>query len=238
MPIQPAALAASIGTLPSLDVEHGFARTLQQVVDAAKTLFHADAAGLMLADADGALRWASATDSAAQAIETGQEHLAQGPCQTAFTQQAPAALRDATLDLVYLELTAVLLAEGVRAGLSVPVEVEGGPIGTLDVYARAPRDWDASEVAALQTYAGLVGSLLASAAAAHVQGRLAGQLQTALEHRSVIERAKGLLMGRDGLDGSVAFERLRRSARSSRRTVPEIAREVLAQGQNGQRPRS
>ena len=238
MPIQPAALAASIGALHPLDVEHGFTRTLQQVVDAAKLLFHADAAGLMLADADGVLRWASASDLTAQVIEVGQERLAQGPCQTAFTQQAPAALRDATLDLVYLELTAVLLAEGIMAGLSVPVEVEGGAIGTLDVYMRAPRDWDASEVAALQTYAGLVGSLLASAAAAHVQGRLAGQLQTALEHRSVIERAKGLLMGRDGLDGPVAFERLRRSARSSRRTVPEIAREVLAQGSNGHRPRS
>src|SRR3954465_6716541 len=135
MPIQPAALAASIGALHPLDVEHGFARTLQQIVDAAKTLFHADAAGLMLADADGALRWASASDPAAQTIAAGQEQLAQGPCLTAFTQQAPAALRDATLDLVYLELTAVLLAEGIMAGLSVPVEVEGGPIGTLDVYA-------------------------------------------------------------------------------------------------------
>jgi GAF domain-containing protein len=238
MPIQPAALAASIGALPPLDVEHGFAPALQRVVDAAKLLFHADAAGLMLAGADGALRWASANDRAAQVIEAGQEHLAQGPCWTAFSQRAPAALRDATLDLVYLELTAVLLAEGVMAGLSVPVEVEGGPIGTLDVYMRTPRDWDASEVAALQAFAGLVGSLLASAAAAHVQGRLAGQLQTALEHRSVIERAKGMLMARDGLDGSAAFERLRGSARSSRRTVPEIAREVLDQGQDGHRPPS
>jgi hypothetical protein len=90
MPIEPAVLAASIGALPSLDLERGFAQPLQHVVDAAKTLFDADAAGLMLADAHGALRWASATDPAAQIIEAGQEQLAQGPCWTAFSQQAPA----------------------------------------------------------------------------------------------------------------------------------------------------
>jgi GAF domain-containing protein len=134
-------------------------------------------------------------------------------------------------------LTGVLLAVGMTAALSVPVEVEGGPIGTLDVYARVARDWDASEVAALQAYAGVVGSLLASAAAAHVQGRLAAQLQTALEHRSVIERAKGVLMAREGLDGRAAFERLRGPARASRRPVAEIAREVLEQGHDGSRPR-
>jgi AmiR/NasT family two-component response regulator len=92
-------------------------------------------------------------------------------------------------------------------------------------------------VAGLQVCAGLVGSLLASAAAAHVQGRLAAQLQTALEHRGVIERAKGMLMARAGLGGPAAFERLRRPARASRRTVPELAREVLQETLDGTRPR-
>jgi len=235
MPIDPAALVNSIGTLPALDLERGLDRALQQVVDAVKALFNADAAGLMLADASGSLRWASASDQTAQTVEAGQERLAQGPCAAAFAQQAPVAVRDTVGDPVCGELTGVLLGEGLAAALSVPVEVESGPIGTLDVYACARRDWDPSEVAALQAYAGVVGSLLASAVAAQVQGRLATQLQTALEHRSTIEQAKGLLMARYDLDAQAAFERLRRPARSSGRTVVDLAREVLMQHQTAGR---
>ncbi len=238
MPIDAAELVKSIATLQPLDLEQGFAPALQQTVDAARILLDADTAGLMLADADGALHWASAADQAGQIAEAAQEQLSQGPCSTAFAQQAPAAVRDAANDPKCGELASVLLGIGVMAALSVPVEVEGGPIGTLDVYTRSRRDWDASEVAALQAYAGVVGSLLASASVARVQGRLATQLRTALEHRSVIERARGLLMARYSLDAQTAFERLRGQARSSGRKVADIAAELLARHEDDFRPRS
>ena len=54
------------------------------------------------------------------------------------------------------------------------------------------------------------------------------QLEHALEHRVVIERAVGVLMERHGLDALNAFERLRSAARSSRRRAAEIAAEILA----------
>jgi hypothetical protein len=115
-----------------------------------------------------------------------------------------------------------------RSGdLSVPVQVRGGPLGTLDVYVAAPRDWDDSEMAALQTYAGLVASLLVAAVSARVTGRLADQLQGALKHRSVIEQAVETLVDREGLDGSAALEWLGTAARSSRCTLVEMARAVV-----------
>ena len=79
--------------------------------------------------------------------------------------------------------------EAIAGDLSVPVEVGGGPVGTLDVYVTAPREWDDSAAAALQAYAGLVASLLAAAVTARAAGRLADQLQAALERRSLIEQA-------------------------------------------------
>jgi AmiR/NasT family two-component response regulator len=72
------------------------------------------------------------------------------------------------------------------------------------------------------------GSSTASAAAAHTTGRLAEQLQAALEHRGLIERAKGILMARDDIDAATAFERLRSAARSSRRPLADVVREVIA----------
>lgn len=53
-------------------------------------------------------------------------------------------------------------------------------------------------------------------------------LQTALERRIVIERAKGILMERHGLDDRAAFERLRATARSGNQTVLAVAEAVTA----------
>jgi GAF domain-containing protein len=228
MPVDPTDLAKSIGALGTLDPERGLAPTLQQLTDAAKQLFRADGAGLMLIDGEGVLRWASASDQTAQTVEDGQERLAQGPCAVAFSQRLPAAIRNISLEPEWQEFTQVLVSEGVCAALSVPVELDGGIIGTLDIYAGTARDWDPSEVAALQAYAGLVASLLSAAVTAQVKGRLAEQLQAALEHRWLIERAKGVLMGREDLDAQTAFERLREAARSSTRRLADVARDVTA----------
>jgi AmiR/NasT family two-component response regulator len=47
-----------------------------------------------------------------------------------------------------------------------------------------------------------------------------------LEHRWLIEQAKGVVMGRERLDAQAAFERLREAARSSTRRLADVAREV------------
>jgi ANTAR domain len=85
------------------------------------------------------------------------------------------------------------------------VELAGGPIGTLEVYAAGPRDWNDSEVAALGGHAGVVASLLRAAATATVNGELAERLQWALQHRILIEQAKGLLIRREGLSPAAAL---------------------------------
>jgi hypothetical protein len=153
--------------------------------------------------------------------------LTQGPCTDAFWQRAPVPVRDVTREGGE-EIAAVLVDASFRAALSVPVELAGGPTGTLDAYVRSERRWNESEVSALQACAGVVANLLGQAVAAWTQGRLARQLQIALEHRVVIEQAKGALMEREGVDASIAFERLRSVARSRHRTVVEVADDVLA----------
>ncbi len=52
------------------------------------------------------------------------------------------------------------------------------------------------------------------------------QLESALERRGTIERAKGILMERHGVDDRQAFELLRQQARRSNRRVIELAHAV------------
>jgi response regulator NasT len=53
------------------------------------------------------------------------------------------------------------------------------------------------------------------------------QLESALERRAVIERAKGILMERHGVDDKAAFGLLRDHARSGNRRVVDVARAVV-----------
>jgi AmiR/NasT family two-component response regulator len=54
------------------------------------------------------------------------------------------------------------------------------------------------------------------------------QLEGALERRAMIERAKGILMERHGVDERQAFDLLRQQARRSSRRVVELAHAVAA----------
>ena len=53
------------------------------------------------------------------------------------------------------------------------------------------------------------------------------QLETALERRAVIERAKGILMERHAIDDKAAFERMRDHARAGNRRVVDVAQAVV-----------
>ena len=111
--------------------------------------------------------------------------------------------------------------------LGLPTRV-GAPVGTLNLYCERPRRWDESEIGALEAYNDLLEARLGGALLARQHGHIVDQLQFALDSRVAIERAIGLLMGRDGIDGPAAFNELRRAARNSRRRVSEVAEEVLA----------
>jgi AmiR/NasT family two-component response regulator len=52
------------------------------------------------------------------------------------------------------------------------------------------------------------------------------RLENALERRALIERAKGILMERHNLDDRAAFQRVREHARSTNRTVIDVAAAV------------
>jgi two-component system, response regulator PdtaR len=57
--------------------------------------------------------------------------------------------------------------------------------------------------------------------------REAGALRQALDDRKLIERAKGILMKRAGLDEGAAFLRLQRVARESSQKMVEVARTIM-----------
>jgi hypothetical protein len=137
-------------------------------------------------------------------------------------------MRDAGREPGWGQIGWVFTDAQVRAAISVPIDLARRPIGTLDLYADdQPRDWDHSVLSALQAYAGVVASLLA-AAPAPGQGPPGRPAPGGPQDPGAAGAGQGDLMVRHETDEATAFERLRLTARSSGRTMPVVAQEVLA----------
>lgn len=65
--------------------------------------------------------------------------------------------------------------------------------------------------------------------------REVGDLEEMLQARKVVERAKGILMRRHGLEEADAFTRIQREARTARKTMREVAEAILADTTDGSR---
>ncbi|HEU4657965.1 MAG TPA: GAF and ANTAR domain-containing protein [Capillimicrobium sp.] len=225
--INPEALERSLGGLRRSVHRIELKEALREVLHGALELFDVTGTGLMVIDEGRVLCSVAATDEPGRLLEETQERVGHGPCVDALVYDTVTQVPDLAEDDRWPELKPELPDRGVRAVLGVPVHVAGETVGALNCYVDKPRDWSESEVRALQAYADLVGSLLASAVHAQHRSELADQLQHALNSRVVIERAVGMLMGRHDIDAVTAFNRLRRAARDRSERVAALAERVL-----------
>jgi GAF domain-containing protein len=228
VPIEPGALAQSIVRLEGLDpVSAGLDATLAEATTVVDDLFGVDGAGVMLMADDDVLRYVASSDETGRMLELIQEQTGEGPCVDAFMLTDLVRCDDIGADSRYATMGPLAARHGIGAVLGVPIELKGGPIGTLNTFCAVPHVWDDSEANAIRAFTRVVGVLLRSAAAAQLAGERAEQLQYALDNRVLIEQAKGVLMERGGLDPGDAFELLRGAARTNRVKVGEIARRVV-----------
>lgn len=227
--VEEAALQQAMGHLAQHDLAALDTRdACKVIVLELPSLFGADGAGLLMVDDAQVLRYVASSDSGAQLLEAVQESSGRGPCVQSLVENAPVAVSDIRSDPRWPDLGEVLAPNGVRSVFGLPVHVNGVAVGSLNVYASAPRDWDKSDEAALRTIDVLVERVLSNGLLFERNDDVISQLQRALEARVTVERAVGVLIAVEDIDAAAAFERIRRAARSARRSVREIAADVIA----------
>jgi GAF domain-containing protein len=204
-----------------------FEAALEQVVQSADALFGVDGTALMLVDRDQVLRNLAASDGRAVLLEDLQAEHGEGPCVDAFDAKAPVWSDDLGREERWPRFAAAAARSRLLAVLASPVPYSDQAVGVLAVFAASPHRWTKAEREAIVAYTELVAVLIVNAMEARERGRLAGELQGALDSRVAIEQAKGVLVGRHGLTTRQAFERLRRLARDQRRPLAEVARAVV-----------
>src|ERR1700728_1219365 len=94
----------------------------------------------------------------------------------------------------------------IRAVLASPLPYNQDGGGVVAVLSERSRPWSPANELALLAFTDLAALLIASIMQGERQSELAGQLQDTLNSRQVIEQAKGILMGPQGVAARTAYE--------------------------------
>jgi GAF domain-containing protein len=200
---------------------------MHEIVQATHAIFNVDGAGLMLADAEHHLRNVAVSDDRLRHLEELQVRHQEGPCIAAFDDKELVGAEDLTEDTRWPCFSEAAVGRGVRAVLASPLPYNQDAVGVVAVLSEKRHPWSAEGELALLAFTDLAALLIASMMQGQEQSELAAQLQIALNSRAVIEQAKGVLIGQQGLSARAAYEQLRAQARAERRKLLAISAEVV-----------
>jgi GAF domain-containing protein len=211
---------------------HGVIELLGEVAEfAAHVIPGVDGAGVALIDpCEGrpTIQTAAATAQFVHEIDVVQyEELNEGPCFTSLQSRRATVSGSLGSDTRWLHFGGRVARMGVHSALSLPLIVGEQVIGAINSYASSR---DAFGERSVQ-----LGSQFAWPAAVSIYNAqlLAGarertkQLQRALDSRSVIDQAIGILRSRSGVSAEVAFDRLIRMSQTDNIKLREIAERLV-----------
>jgi len=107
--------------------------------------------------------------------------------------------------------------------LSVPIINETGVVGVINIQKKTPFEFSKEQIRTLESLVKIISSAFAQT----ILQRKVDKLQTQLEERKIVERAKGVLMKSRNLSENDAFAFIRSEAMKNRKTMREIAEAIL-----------
>jgi GAF domain-containing protein len=206
---------------------------IREIVETTHSMFAVDGAGLMLCDDAQHLRSVAASDDRFAHLEDLQIRHQEGPCIEAFDTKELVGAIDLEHDSRWPLFSEAAIRREVRAVLASPLPYNQDAVGVVAVLSERSRPWSAANELALLAFTDLAALLIASIIQGEQQSELAGQLQGALNSRQVVEQAKGILIGTQGISARAAYEQLRSRARAERRKLAVVCAE-LVQGASSQ----
>jgi GAF domain-containing protein len=160
-------------------------------------------------------------------LEELQIRHQEGPCIAAFEDKELIRAEDLTEEMRWPSFSKHAVTRGIRAVLASPIPYNQDAVGVVAVTSEERRPWSAEAELALLAFTDLAALLIASMLLGEQQTELAAQLQSALNSRAIIEQAKGVLIGQQGLTAHDAYAQLRSQARAERRKLAIVSAEVV-----------
>ncbi|WP_211222068.1 GAF and ANTAR domain-containing protein [Nocardioides halotolerans] len=197
-------------------------RTLERITAAAvEVLPDVDSASITVKHADGRLETFAPTDDVLCEVDAAQYDLQEGPCYEAATETVHVAAPHLADDDRFPRYAPVAARAGIRAQAGIRLFDTHGSNGALNLYSR--REGAFEDLGTLE-------QLFAhQSAMALGYARQISQLEEAIETRSLIGRAVGVVMERYGLDEARAFAFLTRLSSTEEVKLRVVAERLLAE---------
>jgi GAF domain-containing protein len=177
------------------------------------------------------------SDDRAARVDELQYDQDDGPCLRSMRTAQTILIEDLAADDRWGDYRMHALAHGVRSSLSIPLHVDGQPLGALNLYATKPDAFEASARAQAERFAAEASRALALAVRLAHHTEMTAHLQSALSSRAVIDQAIGVIMGQNRCDADQAFALLRSASQHRNVKLRIIAAEIVAAVSGKQPPR-
>lgn len=201
----------------------GLAETAAMIVEFARLAVRADAAGITLIRARGVLVSIGATDQKVALGDRLQHELREGPCVETAAQIHGVNSADLATDDRWPRWGPQAADLGLRSILSATLHTAGDRrLGAINLYGYACREFDTRDIETLRLFAAHATAALWSAIEIDT-------LHSALDSRTRIGQAAGILMHRYGLDADQATAVLKRYSQQTNTKLRVVAHDVIAQ---------
>lgn len=202
---------------------------IEKVSDYARVLVDADDAGILVTHSRQDIETPAATGPVVAKAHDLQAQFDEGPCLDAIEGRATYLTGDTAHDERWPKWGPAAYDIGVKSALGVRLATKGRGYGSLNVYANRLNAFDTSQ-------AELVEVLAAHASAAFAAADRERGLAKALESRTVIGQAQGILMQTFGIDADTAFSFLRRISQHENVRLHALAEAISVQRDANARP--
>ncbi|KQY58442.1 hypothetical protein ASD11_01895 [Aeromicrobium sp. Root495] len=202
---------------------------LERVSQYARLALGADDAGIMRIHTRSRVETPAATTPRVDQAHQLQVTFDEGPCLDAITGRATYHADDTATDPRWPRWGPAAAEIGIHSALGVRLATKARGYGSLNIYADRPS-------AFTQADAEVAELLAAHATAAFAAADRAAGLQTALDSRTIIGQAQGILMQKFDIDSDAAFEFLRRISQHENQKLIEVAEAVVVQRDANARP--
>lgn len=165
----------------------------------------------------------------AERMDAIQYDVKDGPCLTALRDGVMVAVDDIGADRRWPEFSRRGHDEGVGASLSVPMLVGGRTVGALNLYARDANSLSGDDRARARGFASQAAGAVALGLRLAEREERNRHLEKALQSRSTIDQAIGILMVKAGIDASAALGVLKARSQHTNVKLRDVAQRVIVE---------
>jgi transcriptional regulator with GAF, ATPase, and Fis domain len=156
-----------------------------------------------------------------------EQTLGEGPCVEALKVGHPVVLSDAFSDPCWPRYSESLLQAGCRSAMGVPLTLGDQAAGVLNLFAPVTGAFTRDAISDAEAFAEMASRILRLAVRIAGADQLAEDLRTAMQSRTVIDVACGMIMAQNRCSQAEAFEILKRASSVRNQKLHGVAEEIV-----------